>query len=91
MSRRLITLNTTMVEFEGLHARYDQTRSTSKTVIVDREALIHLLMAHSRLVELLRQVSEVRIEDPGRRADAIREILSCPSSIRQCIRRRPKR
>ncbi len=65
MSRPLVTLHTTMVEFEGLHARYDRTRTTSKTVIIDREALIHLLMDHSRLVELLRQVGEVRLEDPG--------------------------
>ena len=61
--RPLLTLYTTMREFEGLHARHDRTRSTSKTVTVEREALIHLLMDHSRLVEALRQAGQVRIED----------------------------
>jgi hypothetical protein len=65
MSRPLLSLYTTMREFESLHERYDRTRSTSKTVTVDREALIHLLMDHSRLVEALRQAGQVRIEDGG--------------------------
>jgi hypothetical protein len=54
-----------MAEFEGLHARYDRTRSTSKSVTVDREALIHLLMDHSRLVETLRQAGQVQIANGG--------------------------
>ena len=65
MIRPLITLYSTMAEFEGLHARYDRTRSTSKSVTVDSEALIHLLMDHSRLVEALRQVGHVEVVDPG--------------------------
>ena len=65
MNRPQIPLYTTMAEFEGLHARNDRTRSTSKSVTVEREALIHLLMDHSRLVEALRQVGEVQAADPG--------------------------
>ena len=61
MSRPLLSLYTTMREFEGLHERHARTRSTSRTVTVDREALIHLLMDHSRLVEALRQAGQVQI------------------------------
>lgn len=50
-------------EFEGLHERHDRTRSTSRTVTVDREALIHLLMDHSRMVDALRQTGQVQIRD----------------------------
>ncbi len=57
MSRPLISLYTSMREFE----RHDRTRRTSKTVTVDRDALIHLLMDHSRLVEALRQAGQVQI------------------------------
>lgn len=63
MSRPLLSLYTTMREFEGLHERHDRTRSTSRTLTVDREALIHLLMDHSRLVEALRQAGQVQIRD----------------------------
>jgi len=63
MSRPLLSLYTTMQEFEGLHERHDRTRSTSRTVTVDREALIHLLMDHSRMVEALRQAGQVQIRD----------------------------
>ncbi|RWB24565.1 MAG: hypothetical protein EOQ80_16800 [Mesorhizobium sp.] len=63
MSRPLLSLYTTMREFEGLHERHDRTRSTSRTVTVDREALIHLLMDHSRMVEALRQAGQVQIRD----------------------------
>lgn len=65
MSRPLLSLYTTMREFEGLHERHDRTRSTSRTVTVDREALIHLLMDHSRLVEALGQAGQVQIQDGG--------------------------
>ncbi|RWG09025.1 hypothetical protein [Mesorhizobium sp.] len=63
MSRPLLSLYTTMREFEWLHERHDRTRSTSRTVTVDREALIHLLMDHSRLVEALHQAGQVQIRD----------------------------
>ena len=63
MSRPLLSLYTTMREFEGLHERYDRTRRTSRTATVDREALIHLLMDHSRMVEALRQAGQVQIRD----------------------------
>lgn len=65
MSRPVITLYATMAEFEGLHERYDRTRITSKSVTVDREALIHLLMDHSRLVEALRQTGQVQVAEGG--------------------------
>jgi len=65
MSRPLLSLYTTMREFEGLHERHDRTRSTSRTVTVEREALIHLLMDHSRMVEALRQAGQVQILDGG--------------------------
>jgi hypothetical protein len=65
MSRPLLTLYTTMDEFEGLHARYDHTRSTSKTVAVERQALIHLLMDHARLIDALRQCGQVHIPEGG--------------------------
>lgn len=42
--RSLLQLYTTMEEFETLHERQDRTRITSKTVSVDRQALIHILM-----------------------------------------------
>jgi hypothetical protein len=59
----MIALYTSMREFEGLHERHDRTRSTSKTLTVDREALIHLLMDHSRLVDALRKAGQVQIHD----------------------------
>jgi len=65
MSRPLLALYTTMEEFEGLHARHDRTRSTSKTITVDREALIHLLMDHSRMLDTLRRVGQIEIHDGG--------------------------
>lgn len=65
MSRPLLSLYTTMREFEALHERYDRTRSTSRTVTVEREALIHLLMDHSRMVEALRQAGQAQILDGG--------------------------
>lgn len=65
MSRPLLSLYTTIREVEALHERYDRTRSTSRTVTVEREALIHLLMDHSRMVEALRQAGQVQILDGG--------------------------
>jgi hypothetical protein len=61
--RPLIELYTTMSEFEHLHERHDRTRSTSKFITVEREALIHILMDHSRLVDALRQAGQVRSRD----------------------------
>lgn len=65
MSRPLLTLYTTMREFEDLHARHDRTRSTSKTLTVDSQALIHLLMDHARMIEALRRAEQVQIPDGG--------------------------
>jgi hypothetical protein len=47
-----------------LHERHDRTRSTSKTVAVDRQALIHILMDHARLLEALRKSGRVDVAEP---------------------------
>lgn len=61
--RPLLTLYTTLKEFDGLHERHDRTRSTSKTVTIDRQALIHILMDHSNMVDALRKVGQVDIRE----------------------------
>jgi hypothetical protein len=48
-----LTLRTTLSQFEGLHERIDKTRSTSKTVTVDRAALANLLMDHPAMIRKL--------------------------------------
>ena len=62
--RPLLRLYTTMEEFEVLHERHDRTRSTSKTVTVDRQALIHILMDHARMLEALRKAGRVDAAEP---------------------------
>lgn len=62
-ARPLIRLYTTLRQFEGLHERHDGTRSTSKTVTVDRQALINVLMDHARMLEALRKSGRVDVED----------------------------
>lgn len=42
---------TTQEQFEDTHARLDKTRRTSKTVVVDRQALTNLLMDHSNMMK----------------------------------------
>jgi len=63
--RPLLQLYTTMHEFEELHARHDRTHSTSKTITVERQALIHILMDHARMLEALRKVGRVDIAEPS--------------------------
>lgn len=46
-------LKTSQDQFEGLWERVDVTRSTSKTVKVDKDALMQLLMDHSAMVDEL--------------------------------------
>lgn len=62
--RPLIELYTTMQEFETLHERHDRTRSTSKSVAVERQALIHILMDHGRMLDALRKLGRVDIREP---------------------------
>ena len=62
--RPLLRLYTTLAEFELLHERHDRTRSTSKTVTVDRQALIHILMDHARMLEALRKAGRVDVTEP---------------------------
>ncbi|CCV16373.1 hypothetical protein [Mesorhizobium sp. STM 4661] len=64
--RPLLKLYTTMEEFEDLHARHDRTRSTSKTVTVDRQAVIHILMDHANMLAAMRRVGHVEIREPDR-------------------------
>jgi hypothetical protein len=52
-----------MDEFEALHERHDRTRSTSKTVTVGRQALIHILMDHARMLEALRKAGRVDVAE----------------------------
>ena len=61
--RPLLELYTTMREFEGLHRRQDRTRRTSKTVIVERQALINILMDHARMLDALRKTGHVEIKE----------------------------
>jgi hypothetical protein len=62
--RPLLNIYTTMTEFEDLHVRHDRTRSTSKTVTVDRQALIHMLMDHASMLEALGRLGRVEIREP---------------------------
>jgi hypothetical protein len=39
-------------QFEKIHLSVDRTRTTSKTVTIDRQALVNLLIDHSRLLKL---------------------------------------
>lgn len=64
--RPLPHLYTSMCEFEELHARHDRTRSTSKTVTVERQALIHILMDPARMHEALRRVGRIDIAEPDK-------------------------
>jgi hypothetical protein len=60
----MLQLYTSMDEFETMHARHDRTRSTSKTVTVDRQALIHILMDHARMLEALSNAGRVDVAAP---------------------------
>lgn len=62
--RPILQLYTTMHEFETLHERHDRSRSTSRTVSVDRQALIHILMDHALLLEALRKAGRVDVAEP---------------------------
>lgn len=62
--RPLLQLYTTFAEFEALHARHDRTRSTIKTVTVERQALIHVLMDPARMLEALRKAGRVDVAEP---------------------------
>lgn len=62
--RPILQLYTTLAEFETLHERHDRTRSTSKTVNVERKALIHILMDHARMLEALRKAGRVDAAEP---------------------------
>lgn len=52
-----------MRQFEELHWRHGRTRSTSKIVAVDRQALINILMDHGRMLDTLRKSGRVDIAE----------------------------
>ena len=60
-ARPTLRLYTSMQQFEELHRRHDRTRSTSKTVIVDRQALINMRMDHSRMLSALRASGRIEV------------------------------
>lgn len=62
-ARPLIRLYTTLSQFEQMHERHDRTRSTSKTVAVDRQGLINILTDHARMLEALRRTGRVDVEN----------------------------
>jgi hypothetical protein len=63
--RPILQLYTTMSEFESLHERSDRTRGTSRTLTVDRQALIHILIDHANMVDALRKAGRVEIAEPS--------------------------
>jgi len=50
-----------MHEFKSLHERHDRMRSARKTVTVDRQARIHILMDHARMLEALCKAGRVTL------------------------------
>ena len=62
-ARPLIRLYPTLRQVGGLHERHDRTRSTSKTVTVNRRALINVLMDHAQMLDALRKCGRVDVED----------------------------
>ena len=53
MARPVMTLHTTMHEFDMLHRQQDKTRG--KFARVNAEALMHLLMDHGAMIEQVRK------------------------------------
>ncbi|TIW02393.1 MAG: hypothetical protein E5V74_11840 [Mesorhizobium sp.] len=76
--RPILHLCITMDECETLHERHDRMRSTSKTVTVDRQALIHIshgscTHAHGAAQGWTRSMLPNRVEAAGlRRCGAAR-------------------
>lgn len=67
--RPLLQLYTTLAEFEALHERNDRTRSTSKAVTVDRQALsisswTMPACPHALMLEALRKAGRVDVAEP---------------------------
>lgn len=56
-------LHTTADQFDTLHRAQAKARSTSKSVTVDRQALINVLMDHSALVRTVGQQAMGGIEE----------------------------
>jgi len=46
-----MTLECTQEQFEDIHESVTRTRSNSKTVKVDKQALVNLLIDHSTLLQ----------------------------------------
>lgn len=52
--RRKVALLSSSAQFDGLHTALDKTRSTSRTVTVEKDALSALLRDYASLLELLK-------------------------------------
>lgn len=48
-----MNLTCTDEQFHSLHAAIDKARSTTKSVAVDKQALINLLLDHGRLLKVV--------------------------------------
>lgn len=73
-----------MTEFEDLNVRHDRTRNTSKSVTVDRQALIHMLTDHASMLEAFGRLGRV---DPRAETIAARHHPD-PSNLAASGRRR---
>lgn len=60
-------LHTATAEFESLWECLDKVRSTSQSVRVDKQALIHVLMDHASMFEALFKRPPVRPRKPWER------------------------
>lgn len=55
--RKPLSFSCSQEEFEAIHEALAKVRSTSKTVVVPKEALAALLRDHSNLVNLLEKAT----------------------------------
>ena len=58
-----VQLYTSLSEFETLRAQEDAPRANARVVKVDRQALDHMLMDHSRMVRMLKERGLIEVTD----------------------------
>lgn len=58
-----VDIRTTDDQFHSVHTALDKVRSTSKSVRVDKQALINLLLDYSELISLAEEDNCVVIRD----------------------------
>lgn len=56
-------LKTNTEQFESLHVALNKTRSTSETVRVPKQALVHILMDHNMMYDDLRNQNRIGLID----------------------------